>query len=1385
MEVIKPIIALLGGGFAGYCTNYYAIKMLFKKYGPFGGMIIKTREQFVISMSHIVERDIINNHTIEQELSKFEFQRVLYKMVSDVLKIHLYNHTGTLTLRDFPGIKDTIPKLINFYKDNSGEFASSSMQSVLDAIQIQEIVGKKQRLFFIDKLWELFLRECLESHTVENVIQGLYQENKDKSLDRFIQPEVFKILSQNAIALTSQLHERLERDFPQDVDELMGKLYDELECNKIVQSLEKKIKAKSIQEFLGRESAENLAKEMLERGIALLQSSEGEGLLKEFTSKMFTIVKSITISIHSLFTDEIRDSLESYLRNQLPIVIEKIIDWIKENQSELDHLINTSIDEVLADGSSGLFDFRSKGKRALKAVIYENLARESEIMDYIIKSIEQDTDVKVISSKVTHFIMNYLKDNSIGQMISLLENKDILNSEELARLVKKNINIQAIQENSSMFEALLHCPIGDILQEDFSPQIEDAIKNIVIDYCKTKFVYSSSAVYPLQEEVANLFTSLAPKDISQLLSLEGCNNLAKFGEEKILTELKRQKSPIMNLLLEELQTLIADKKLSYYWKNNLKQNSIKVMADKSLHYLEKKVVEGENQPLAGIYDKINNQKDSVKEVTSLIIELSNKNLQGILEGKIQDTIAANLSRLPDAEIQAIVENIMGKELKPINLFGAILGAITGGLMYLAQSVIAGPIDPGAELAISLAVYGFIGYITNVIALKMIFRPYYEKVFMGIKIPFTPGVVAKQKPRFAASMGEFVEESLLDGKRINYLFKENRAEIEKGFEESLSFENYQLAEKVLIDNRELISDKVFGILLHTVDKNKEAFLDHIMEALKAIELSKLDYTELESAIQYKSYAYLKNKEYLLSKPLFKLLQSDKNLNDLLPNGIKTALYNSITDLLTGKMEKVIALISKNDYVTEMIGSSEKTFENILTKQIGEQLTIKQRENMKEAISTYLNQKIQSSATCDKLLRWMDKKIAEELAPDKKIGELFGGRLIHLLQQNMEFIIGRVVSNVQAKAEKQRGPIKKQIYVTFRQKANCMTKIADRILDIESSIYNVVDHFIDKKLPNYTKEKEHEFRKILIEFMQGKIADSRISDIGIEMDGEGLKRVAMRLLESEHTAAGLKQLSDPVMDFLFKVPIKEVLHIISVENLYDIYNVFTTEIEETRLELTAKLVDKQSALVYETGIFMKKVLEKVVLPLKVHELTTGIHQNEVDKAAKKIVAAISDSKVLATQLAIYSKNLSNTIKYSQLNQFIDFSAGKDDCRLVLHKIIFNEEIRTALKLGFRGVMNPLLANSNGIFATETKDFASHIVIKSVLDSLEDHLLEVMNAVNVKEVTKREINNMEPKEIEALFHSFALPYFEKIEKYGWFGGGFALLTSMIEKMWNIIGK
>jgi len=54
----------------------------------------------------------------------------------------------------------------------------------------------------------------------------------------------------------------------------------------------------------------------------------------------------------------------------------------------------------------------------------------------------------------------------------------------------------------------------------------------------------------------------------------------------------------------------------------------------------------------------------------------------------------------------------------------------------------------------------IGYVTNAVAIKMLFRPLKEIRIAGFRLPFTPGILPRQRHKLADSIGRMVERELL-------------------------------------------------------------------------------------------------------------------------------------------------------------------------------------------------------------------------------------------------------------------------------------------------------------------------------------------------------------------------------------------------------------------------------------------------------------------------------------------------------------------------------------------------------------------------------------------------------------------------------------------------
>ena len=79
----------------------------------------------------------------------------------------------------------------------------------------------------------------------------------------------------------------------------------------------------------------------------------------------------------------------------------------------------------------------------------------------------------------------------------------------------------------------------------------------------------------------------------------------------------------------------------------------------------------------------------------------------------------------------------------------------------------------ASYSIAPLLGGVIGYITNDIAIRMLFRPHKAKYVFGVHVPFTPGIIPKEKGRIAEAVGGVISENLMNKEVLEkYLLSED-------------------------------------------------------------------------------------------------------------------------------------------------------------------------------------------------------------------------------------------------------------------------------------------------------------------------------------------------------------------------------------------------------------------------------------------------------------------------------------------------------------------------------------------------------------------------------------------------------------------------------------
>ncbi|MCM1989886.1 DUF445 family protein [Oceanirhabdus seepicola] len=240
----------------------------------------------------------------------------------------------------------------------------------------------------------------------------------------------------------------------------------------------------------------------------------------------------------------------------------------------------------------------------------------------------------------------------------------------------------------------------------------------------------------------------------------------------------------------------------------------------------------------------------------------------------------------------------------------------------------------------------IGYVTNWLAIKMLFRPYKEVRIMGIKVPFTPGLIPKEKARIAKSVGngigdhllteETIQEHLCGEKVDNAIRTWMNIKIKELIEKKETLKT--LLKKMIGKRYEGLKEYVVNLTVGYSKKvldNEEtrAKLFKIIkgEIEKLISIKIEDIIKHDLSIKFQDYALKKIKgikesddiKVTISNAMVSFINDDintlKKLNQIIPESTQETIYSLVENNREEICSKIINALEKESVKEEIISS----------------------------------------------------------------------------------------------------------------------------------------------------------------------------------------------------------------------------------------------------------------------------------------------------------------------------------------------------------------------------------------------------------------------------------------------------------------------------------
>lgn len=215
----------------------------------------------------------------------------------------------------------------------------------------------------------------------------------------------------------------------------------------------------------------------------------------------------------------------------------------------------------------------------------------------------------------------------------------------------------------------------------------------------------------------------------------------------------------------------------------------------------------------------------------------------------------------------------------------------------------------------------IGAFTNWLAIKMMFRPHQPKYLFGIKIPFTPGLIPKERGRIAEAVGSSISEDLMNKEVLekNLLSEDMLTKIEDGYDTFITKQKVNteslrtfLSHFLSKDDLDKIQSDASGELaaqIHSrlADSNLGTMLAHA-----AVEhaIGKMENSLLGIAFNAEQFLILLQEptEHLLSKHINQIISnnSEEIITNLIGQESDKLLDTYVCDILRGHDEQLAQL-----------------------------------------------------------------------------------------------------------------------------------------------------------------------------------------------------------------------------------------------------------------------------------------------------------------------------------------------------------------------------------------------------------------------------------------------------------------------------------------------
>lgn len=1339
--ILNYIVQAILGGASGYITNDYAINMLFKEYTPLkiGGVIKKTRTEFVDNLSSMVENDIISKEKLQSILSDESFKKEFEDLTADFYENCLYEAAGSDTFNHIDGFDSTIRLTDIFVVKIINEHIPDILKLAMDNVDIDSFLNQEQLNNISRSIYSVLADIFNNTDIIENVLLSLYESNNELILNNILNKESYETVISNAVDILAKAAHNISNA---EIDDILNSTGIANGINNSKSILyERKIK-----------DVVNLNDDVLKSInnslLSYVNSEKGADYINSLTNSLFSYGKECDKSIFQLLDLTFEENLKQYLIKNIPSATESVINWINENSHIIDSLIEESIDEVIKE-SDGL---KARLLSTIKNTYFKDLSKKYSIADKIISYVKKIAEPEKLSQNISAKLIDMLNNLTVREIICEAENNNIT-PESTGRFIINYINKNSESIISKTAAYISGMELKQVLPEKL---INERLKLNLISKLKELCMSSGFKDY-LTDRSAKYAERVLSKELYRLIDKENIKFFASKIKDFVGMKIVSNETSIKRWIEKEIKTTAAE-----YSSKKLSPDTLALLCNELHKKYSQEADALKNVPISAALDKLNSIENLADNSSESLRTYAANNTDVILSGSIKAIVTDNLSKLNDDELVNFANDFIGRELKPIMYFGGILGVAAGIILAAFQN---SSLDPAEINMANMAVYAFVGYITNVVAINMIFRPYKEKKLLS-KIPFlrnfSLGYIVKNQKIFAENTAHFIDSNLLSKKSINDLFDKYRNRIKSSFTDSIAENNYKTLSSLLANNKHGVVKGLFSYLKNQISVNKNHVGSFLYSKINSIKISSLMNERLLGKMSSLLADKLKN--YDFSKSIYAVISSENSIESKISDKM---LKKYVSDIQGNYYDKFSKVISNENEIKNHILKLEDNYQGITNKQINEIITSENQNKLAQSAAEKISSIVLSKDSRDKITQKALGIVNEYIDRNKAFGEIFDGKLKDYVDSHMPHILEHVSASIKSNIKESKSKISAMVQSEIKSNLGFLEKGMYSLMGGDEIVDELLTRIITVKIPIFIDDKKQELNNIAGQLLEEKFYKAKVEVLYTGINKLQLNELVDNYLDCENSIKFGNKINSLTVDLVSKagnLKLNSVLNLFNLDSLGRSSEVYKNEINAFTNELSLSFANNKVQIIDNVNRYTYSLIGEL-MKSRFMDLFSGISYDDIKGTIDRAITELNKTRI--DKIIYCSLKDSTDYLHIDAGTFIDKDEFVKSAGHYFITLLNNYEFEETLKNHFEAIIDEAVSVNFSFVVDESKKYILNMFTDSSINSLKRNLDEILRAVEFDEIAREEIEKMEPEKIHEMFDSFGGKYFKRLMLYGL--GGF----------------